>query len=324
MPSVQYSHQRQQELQKYYTELTEKINHLRTKAVIEAGASVHYQLKNELKEAEKERDRVEKQLQAIENERIQTQLFQLNYKDQALLFRKFLEKRRRIGSFLVHGSPEHGQIFLLKRFLQAIPYNSTETYPIEFHLRSKALKTDITAFWRRLGREIGVENLSSPDEIAKGVIVQLQTQHIILVFHDVDCFIEEDLQTLICDFWRRLVNLAKEKLPPDNESFLLMFLVAHDDCASTWKINFANQLDSVWEPHTPIRLPMIECLSDQVLATWIDNAIDILPTTVTEEIDYTVRGILKNTKGVPERVFAEIFNLCGCNWEEEEVRWLEL
>jgi hypothetical protein len=56
----------------------------------------------------------------------------------------------------------------------------------------------------------------------------------------------------------------------------------------------------------------------------MENAIDALPSKVTKKIDYTVQIVLEKSEGVPERVFAEVFGLCGCNWEEEEVRWLEL
>jgi hypothetical protein len=103
-----------------------------------------------------------------------------------------------------------------------------------------------------------------------------------------------------------------------------MFLVDHEGCVTNWNIQFADQFDPVWEPCIPIRLPIIDRLSDRVLANWMENAIDALPTKVTKKIDYTVQIVLEKSEGVPERVFAQIFGLCDCNWQEEEVRWLNL
>jgi hypothetical protein len=238
------------------------------------------------------------------------------------LFREFIEEKR-IGAFLVHGLPEHGQIFLLKRLLQAIP-ESTVTPPIQFYLSRRALRTDIAALWRELGRQMGVQNFSSHEEIAKNAVAQLQSQHIILVFHDFDCIDEDYLHELIRDFWLPLVNSTQQTIHPTNEFFLLMFLVDHEGCVTNWNIQFADQFDPVWEPCIPIRLPIIDRLSDRVLANWMENAIDALPIKVTKKIDYTVQIVLEKSEGVPERVFAQIFGLCDCNWQEEEVRWLNL
>jgi hypothetical protein len=326
MSSVRHLQQRRKELQAQYELLCLKIKRLRTDCAIQAGASVAFQLEKEIEQFEVERDRLHKQISTIErsldNERIHSELFRLNYVKQVRLFREFIEEKR-IGAFLVHGSPEHGQIFLLKRLLHAIP-DSTITPPIQFHLRRRALRTDIAALWRELGRQMGVQNFSSHEEIAKNAIAQLQTQHVILVFHDFDCIDEDYLHELMCDFWLPLVNSVQQTINPTNEFFLLMFLVDHEGCISNWKIQFANQLDPVWEPCIPIRLPIIDPLSERVLTNWMENAIDALPTKVTKKIDYTVQVILEKSEGVPERVFAEIFDLCDCKWQEEEVRWLEL
>ncbi|MBD2526368.1 hypothetical protein [Nostoc sp. FACHB-133] len=326
MSSVRHLQQKREELQQHYDAFSEKIKLLRNQHAIEAGASVAFQLDKEIERVEKERDRLLKQIQIIErsckSEPIHSELFRLNYIAQVQLFREFITEKR-IGAFLVHGSPEYGQIWLLKRLLQKIP-ESTVTSPIPFHLKRRVLRSDIAALWRELGRRIGVQDFSSHEEIARNVVAQLKTQHIILVFHDLDCIDETYLHELIRDFWLPLVNSTPQTICSSNEFFLLMFLLDQDGCVNTWNLEFADQLDLVWKPHIPIRLPMIDPLSEQVLVNWIENAIDVLPIQMTKKIDYTVQVILEKSEGIPERVFAQIFGLCGCNWQEEETRWLEL
>jgi hypothetical protein len=326
MFSVRHLQQRREELQQQYNLLSEKIGFLRKKHAIEAGTLVAFQLDKEIERVEVERDRLLKQILTIErsceSERIHSELFRLNYIAQVQLFREFITEKR-IGAFLVHGSREHGQIWLLKRLLQKIP-ESTVTPPISFYLSRRVLRTDIAALWRELGRQMGVQDYSSQQEIAQNVVAQLKTQHIILIFHDLDCIDEIYLQELIRDFWLPLVNSTPQTICSSNEFFLLMFLVDRDGCVNTWNLGFADRLDLLWKPHIPIRLPMIDPLSKQVLVNWMENAIDVLPIEATRKIDYTVQIILEKSEGIPERVFAQIFGLCGCNWEEEEVKWLEL
>jgi inactive STAND len=321
MSSVQHLQHKRKELQQQYDLLSQKIKGLQTDYIIQAGTSVRFQLEHEIKHFETQRDRLVKQIDSLESERIHIELFRLNYIKQVRLFREFIEQNR-IGAFLVHGSPEHGQIFLLKRLLNAIPDGSV-TPPFQFHLSRRAFRKDIKTLWRELGRQMQVEDYSL-SEIARNVICQLKNQHVILVFHDMDCIEEDYLQELIREFWLPLVNSTQEAIYSRNEFFLLMFLVDQDGCVNTWNIAFADEFETLWQPCTPIMLPIIDSLSDQVLVNWMENAIDALPTKVTKKIDYTVKVILEKSEGIPERVFAEIFGLCGYSWEQGEDRWLKL
>lgn len=325
MFSLRHLQQKREELQQQYDLLSEKIKRLRIDSAIQAGTLVAFQLDKEIERVEAERDRLLKQIVTIEksceSERIHSELFRLNYIAQVRFFREVIDEKR-IGAFLIHGSPEYGQIWLLKRLLQAIP-ESAVTPLIQFYLSRRALRTDVTALWRELGRQMGVQDYSSHEEIARNVVSQLKTQHIILVFHDLDCIDEIYLDELIRDFWLPLVD-SSQIIHSSNEFFLLMFLVDRDGCVSNWNLPFVDRLDSTWKPQTPIRLPMIDPLCERVLVNWMENAIDVLPIQITKKVDYTVQVILEKSEGIPERVFAQIFGLCGCNWQEEEVRWLEL
>ncbi|MBD0264754.1 MAG: hypothetical protein ICV78_19130, partial [Tolypothrix sp. Co-bin9] len=236
MSSVQHLQHKGEELQQQYDLLSEKIKRLRTDSAIQAGTLVGFQLDQEIGREEAKRDRLAKQIDNLESERIHIELFRLNYVKQVRLFREFIEQNR-IGAFLVHGSPEHGQIFLLKRLLDKID-GSSVTPLIQFSLSRKGSQTSIKALWRQLGRQMQVQDFSSPEIIARDVVSQLKNQHIILVFDGVHCMDEDYLQELISEFWLPLVNSTQEANSSSNKFFLLMFLVDQDGCVSTWDIAF--------------------------------------------------------------------------------------
>jgi hypothetical protein len=318
--------QKSQELRSQLDLLHHKILKLRENCAIQAGTSNLFQVEYELEQAEARREQIERELQNLErrrmSDRIHHELSRLNYKSQAQLFSQFLDEQR-IGAFLVHGQSEYGQVFLVKRFLRGLP-NSIATSPVQIHLKRRANRTDVQALWRELGREMRLEDLSNCQEIARQVIAQLQTQHVILVFHDLDYIDEEYLAELTNDFWLPLAELAHCSLSNDHEFYLLMFLLDQEGCVGTWDLQFAEQFDNEWNPRIPLRMPPIEPLSDQVLLSWMENAIDALPAQITKKMDFSVQMILEQTGGVPEQVFAQIFSVCGCRWQEEEVRWLNL
>lgn len=326
MSSVQHLQHRREELQQQYDVLSEKIKRLRSDSVIQAGTLVAFQLNKEIEREETERHRLAKQIDNLESERVHNALLQLNYFQQAQLFRKFIAAKQPIGSFLVHGSSrEHGQIWLLKRLLRAIPETNVTTPLIEFSLDSRIFKNDVGALWKKLANEIGVAKNSSHEEIAKQVVNQLKNQHLILVIHEVDYMGEAYLDELVRDFWLRLVDWAKPPTSLNSEFFLLMFLVDYSGDVSTWNTGFALEVDSRWKPSTPIKLPIIDCLSEAVLANWIENVIDSLPLDLTTEINCMVQAILENSEnGIPELVFEQIFQKCGCNWQQGRNKCLSL
>jgi predicted nuclease with TOPRIM domain len=106
MSSVQHLQHKREELQQQYELLSEKIKRLRNNSAIEAGTSVAFQLDKEIEHFEAQRDRLRKEIHSLESERVHNALLQLNYFQQAQLFREFIEQNR-IGAFLVHGSPQY-------------------------------------------------------------------------------------------------------------------------------------------------------------------------------------------------------------------------
>ncbi|MBW4569041.1 MAG: hypothetical protein KME31_13775 [Tolypothrix carrinoi HA7290-LM1] len=79
MSSVQHLQRRREELQQQYDLLSEIIKCLRTNLAIEAGTSVAFQLDKEIERFEAQRDRLAKQIDNLESERIHIELFRLNY-----------------------------------------------------------------------------------------------------------------------------------------------------------------------------------------------------------------------------------------------------
>ncbi len=285
---------------------------------------------------EQQIERIEQQIERIKQqetiEKLHNALLRLDYEQQALLFKEFIEEKQGIGAFLVHGESEKfGQLWLLKRLLQQV--TDIDTTPlIQFYLRRKSLRNDRSALWRQLGDEVGARlNFSSKEitdeeirRVIERVIELLRTDHVILVLHDVEYYDQDYLNELIRDFWLPLASSVHKSTKQHNNRFLLMFLVDREGCVSTWNVTFARELSLTWEPHIPLSLPVIQCLSNEVLAHWIKNEIDSFPTKVTKQISYTVQAMLENTEGVPEYVFAHIFDLCDCDWHEWREKWLKL
>jgi hypothetical protein len=197
--------------------------------------------------------------------------------------------------------------------------------PVEFHLSSRVMKNGIDSLWRELGRRMNLTDLSSWDEIAQQVISRLSTEHIVIVFHDLDCIKEDDLIRLTQDFWAPLSMLAKNTFQNNHDFYLLMFLLDHEGCIKTWDYPPDPSEDKLWQVSVPFKLDNIKLLSAQELTDWIDQAMDILPAQAITQIDNTVNDILSTSDGgVPEKVFRQIFNLCGCSWQQEEPRWINL
>jgi inactive STAND len=337
MFSVQHLQQKKKELQPQYDILSKKIKRLREDLAIQAGTAVQFQLENEIERAEQERDQIKQQIEKFEklenSEKIHNALLRLDYQQQVSLFRDFIEEQEQpIGAFLVHGeSEQHGQIWLLKRLLRLVP-DSEATPRIKLNIRKKSRKNNISALWRQLGDEVETKwnsfsEIITDEEIElviQAVIKRLKTDHLILILHEVECTSEDDLNELICKFWLPLVS-SVTATKQTNDFFLLMFLVDYEGCVNTWNVTFAEEIDSAWEPHIPISLPMIKHLSNDTLTHWIEHEFESLPIKVNKKNTSTVQEILKNSQeGVPEGVFFKIFNLCNCEWHEWRKKWLKL
>ncbi|MGB8699084.1 MAG: hypothetical protein WCD18_06685, partial [Thermosynechococcaceae cyanobacterium] len=164
-----------------------------------------------------------------------------------------------------------------------------------------------------------------PSEIADQVFQCLQTQNVLLVFHEVETMTETTLSELIDNFWLPLVSKVQEQSSQARKYKLLMFLIDYEGCVESWEVPFAEKLSSNWQSQIPVRPPIITEFSDDDLMGWIETEYDKLPPVLTAQVDNTVQEILANSNnGVPERVLETICADCGYDWYEESDKWLKL
>jgi hypothetical protein len=319
-----------EELQKILDFLEEKILHLRMAKVTQTDALAIFKVEKDIEKAEAERDKIK---QEIENQNISNTscdlyhaLLKLGYREQVLSFKKFL-KAQSIGTFLLHGSPDYGQRWLLNRLITQHIRHGTTGKLIRVQLNRIGRRRDITALWRELGGRVGkLGKHPTPSEVVEQVYGWWQTQNVILVFHDVDCMPQEYLQELIQEFWLPLANQARKVV---SEYQLLMFLVDYEGYMGTDNTLFVEKLEPSWEPKIPIKLPSITQFGDRTLNDWIETVeieFDRLPLVeaINNAEDELVQKILDNSdNGVPELAMLEICHLCNCNWYEEKDRWLK-
>jgi len=322
-----------EKLQELLDLINQKIVHLRIAKVSETDALAIFRVEKQIESAQAERDRIK---QEIENQNISKAscdlyqaLLKLGYRKQVILFKRFL-KSQSIAAFLIRGSPDYGQRWLLNRLItQHIRYGTTGKV-LRIQLDRIGRRRDISALWRELAGRVGLLGKQrTPLKIVERVYGWWQTQNVILVFHDVDCMPQEYLQELIQEFWLPLASQARGVVSETGNYQLLMFLVDYEGRVDTQNTLFVEKLEPTWEPKIPIKLPLISQFCDRTLNDWIETIeieFDTLPIVeaVNDMEDELVQEILNNSEnGVPELAMSEISHLCGCNWYEEKDRWLK-
>lgn len=322
-----------EELQKLLDLLEEKIIYLRVAKVTETDALAIFRVEKQIEEAEAEREKIQQEIESQNTSVVSSYLYQallkLGYREQVLSFKKFL-KAQSIAAFLIHGSPDYGQRWLLNRLItQHIRYGTTGKM-VRVQLNRIGRRRDISALWRELAGRVGlVGKQHTPPEIVERVYGWWQTQNVMLVFHDVDSMPQEYLQELIEDFWLPLASQAREVVSETRNYQLLMFLVDYEGCVGKQGTLFVEKLAPTWEPKIPIKLPSITQFCDRTLNDWIEiieMEFDTLPLVevINDMEGELVQEILDNSEnGVPELAMSEICHLCGSNWYEEKDRWLK-
>lgn len=325
-----------EELQKLLDLLEEKIMCLRVAKVTETDALAIFKMEKQIEEAEAERDRIKLEIENQNTLSASCDLYQallkLGYREQVLSFKKFL-KAQSIGAFLLHGSPDYGQRWLLNRLITQHIRHGTTGKLVRVQLNRIGRRRDISALWRELGGRVGLAGKKpTPSEIVERIYGCWETQNVILVFHDVDCMPQEYLQQLIQDFWLPLAGQAREVVSETTKYQLLMFLVDYEGGVSKQNTLFVEKLEPSWEPKIPIKLPSISPFDGRILKDWmntiaVDIEFDALPLVeaiINDTEDELVQEILDNSdNGIPELAMSEICHLCECNWYEEKDRWLK-
>ncbi len=308
--------------------LDKKILHLRRAKIFETDPSKIFQLENDIEEAEAERSLMTLQIEnsdiAVFSLDLYRALLKLGYEEQVLSFIEFIEAQS-IGAFLIHGSPDYGQRWLLNRIMtQHIDDGTTsKVLPVELHRIGRRI--DVNTLWRELGGRVGLKRQNSSVEIVKRVYQWWQTQNVVLIFHDVNCMPENYLRELIHDFWLPLASQARESVS-QRKFRLLMFFVDYEGCVGTRDTLFVERVEPNWEPGIPIKLPTINPFCQQVLNQWIKTLkLDKLPLVkvINQKKDPALEILKNSDNGVPELAFSEICDWCDHNWYEAKDKWLK-
>ncbi|WP_341525412.1 hypothetical protein WKK05_22825 [Nostoc sp. UHCC 0302] len=328
MSSEQHLQHKSHALQEHYDLVAQKLKRLRHDYAIATDTLIHFQLEKQIEQTEAEFNELAQQLdeleRALSSGRVYRALLKLGYREQARAFRRLIETHS-IGAFLIHGSLYYGQRWLLNRLVvQHLPHIMTGKI-IRIELSRIARRSDSAALWRELGGRVGLGRQSSIPEIAERVYQWWRTQNVLLIFYDVDCLSQTFLHELIQEFWLPLATKVQEATLSASQFKLLMFLIDYEGCVGNWSLPFVERLDSTWKPDNPVKLPEITEFSEDELTNWLEYAADELPTKLIDQLDETVQTILKNSdNGIPEPALGEICHLSGCNWYEEEEKWLRL
>lgn len=321
-----------EELLKTLELLDEKILFLERENITQASPLVRFELGKEIEKLSTQREDIEQEIESItytENiKNLYKALLKLGYENQILAFKRFI-RGQSIGAFLIHGSPDYGQRWLLNRLVtQNInDGTSSKVLPVELHRIGRRI--DIFTLWRELGGRCGLRRQNTPTEIIDCVYQWWQTQNVVLIFHDVDCMPENYLQQLIQEFWLPLAMQARETASETRKYRLLMFLVDYEGCVGTQETLFVEKIEPNWEAKIPVKLPVINPFCSSELDEWLDTVemeFDKLPLIeVISRKNELIQEILENSdNGIPELAFSEICDRCECNWYEAKDRWLKL
>lgn len=317
------------ELQEQHDFLDQKIKSLRkSKNISDLSPEQSFRVGKQIEEAKAEREQIAQQLEELEkklgSENLYSTLIKLGYRQQVQLFRQLIETES-VAAFLIHGSPDYGQRWLLNRLVVKYVPHSLTGKVVKIDLSRKVRKNGISALWRELGGRFGLpEGQRSPSDVAEQICQCWQTQNVLLVFDEANCIPEDSLQELFQDFWLQLVSKVPDSLDQVRQFKLLMFLVDYEGCAGNWNVPFAEDLD-LRKPYTPIRAPKLIKFSNSELTDWIEYEYDELPAELTKNVNSAVQEILTmSEEGIPELVLEEICRQCGCNWYEESEKWLKL
>lgn len=237
-------------------------------------------------------------------------LLNLNYIEQKANFGKFLASGHQIGAFLLNGSYECGQDWILHRLLKQDPdldVRLTTSLRIPFVFTPQRCGRNLGDLWEELALQTG-QDATKPENIVDALYASWQTTTVLLILRGVEYVEEAYLQDFITKLW---YPLAKKK-PPAPPHYCLMFLI--DGKGSKWK--FAQRFDTTWQPYIPIDLGKLTKFSMAELRRWRPGEVGRLPASIT------IERILENSdNGLPEPVLKNICRLCGDNWIRRVREW---
>ena len=244
-------------------------------------------------------------------------LLKLGYERQVQEFVKLIQTQS-LGAFVIHGSLNYGQKWLLHRLVEQYVPQTLNAYTIIMDFSTAVSKTGINDFWRQLGLHSGLQADSSPKEIAEKTYRRWQTESILIVIQHIDYLISPDyLETFIREFWHPLVDMAPEVEKNRDSRKLLMFLIDYKGSIQQLEDVFSEAVDPS-KPEKPLRPPAISKFTEEQISDWIIAEYSDLPINLTRNFDDLAKNIIRQSnEGIPEEVLAEIFRQCNLEFNRE-------
>jgi inactive STAND len=339
MPSLKRLKAKYEDLEEEYDQVREKLKFLKKERIIKTDSEAKYELEQRIEKYEAKLEEIEEELDELEEQINQPQrgensdleksptfdflyksLLKLGYWEQHNLFEEIAGKYSH-GVFLIQGcSKDYGQRWLLNRLALIIP-NILEGKKIFIDLNRTSSRTDILAIWNEFAGWVTLPEKSSPSQITEKICELWKSQNVLIVFNNADETIKENLCDLLNEFWASLTQKVLEDNNQQNAFKLLIFLIDYQGVISQWNVGFVEKYDSDWQPNYPLGLPAIHPFSDKDLRDWLNFQSDFLPPAISANKTETVRVLLEK-QGVPMPTLRKICDLCGCNWFEQENKWL--
>ncbi|MBD2775080.1 hypothetical protein [Iningainema tapete] len=340
MPSLKRLESKHEDLEDEYEEVRKKLKWFKKERTTKTDSEAKYELDQRIEEYQARKQEIEEELEELEeqinqskqvgNSNLECQtldllyksLLKLGYWEQHNLFEEITAKYSH-GIFLIQGySKDYGQRWLLNRLASIIPY-ILEGKKIIIDLNRTSSRTDILAIWDEFAGRVGLPEKSLPSDIAEKICELCKSQNVLIVFNNVDETIKENLCDLLNDFWQSLTQKMLEDKSYQNSYKLLIFFLDYQSVVSQWNVGFVKNYNSDWQPNYPLELPTINSFSNQDLRDWLNYQSDFLPPAISTNKAETVR-VLLDKQGIPVPTLRKICDICGCNWFEQESKWLRL
>ncbi|MBD2677503.1 MULTISPECIES: hypothetical protein [Nostoc] len=340
MPSLKRLKARYQDLEEEWEEVSKKLRFFKKEIIIKTDAEAKYELEQRIEEYEAKQKEIEEELDELEeqiNQPEQSQkadleksqsldlykpLLKLGYWEQHNLFEEIAGKYS-YGMFLIQGCcKNYGQKWLLKRLALIFP-KILEDKKIIIDLNRTSARTDILAIWNEFAGRVHLPENSLYSQIAEKICELWKSQNVLIVFDNVDQTIKENLCDLLRDFWESLAQQISENDIQQNSYKLIVFLIDRQGVVSGWNVGFVEQYDSAWQPKYPFGLPAINPFLEKDMRDWLNYQSEFLPKTISTNKTETIKAILEK-QGIPIPTLQKICDLCGCNWYDQEEKWLRL
>lgn len=255
-------------------------------------------------------------------------LLALDYYAQEDIFLQCLAKSR-VGVFLIHGDgDEYGHDWLLNRLLQHLRARRTKAKVVKINLGSYAAASDIDSLWSEVGNQINFA-LESPSwqQIAQEIFASWQNHDIIFNFYQVNNTYPEWMQEFINDFWLRLSDLLPTPDKQPVEHWLMLFLTSYTSSINAWESTITDFDDQQWSVRKPVKLPVLDRFTADILKEWVRNNRPRLPSALTIASPQLPQEIVnKSNNGIPQRAMIYICKQSECNWYDKYsgvTKWLK-